>query len=303
MTESLQAAVLPDRGVVFIGGPDRIKFLQGLTTNDIRRLAPERALYAGFLTGQGKLLYDAFLIEDGDRVLIDIAGHLVEEFVQRLTGFKFRAKVEIGETSPVYAVAAAWGEGAAARLELDPVEGVMGHRALAEPHHAFVDPRIAALGVRIVYPADTPIEAALERLGFARAAAADYAVHRLALGVADTAEIEGEICYPLEANFEMLHGVDFKKGCYVGQELTARMKLKRELRKRILPVSAATAVPEPGTHITADGTRLGVVMAAFGAQGLALLRLDHLAHAKEGAIRAEGVPLQIHWPSFLPRVA
>jgi folate-binding protein YgfZ len=200
-------------------------------------------------------------------------------------------------------VAAAWGEAAAARLELDEIEGLTGHRVLAVPHHAFVDPRLSALGARLVYPADAPIEATLERLGFARATAEAYVFHRLALGVADTAEIEGEICYALEANFEGLHGVDFKKGCYVGQELTARMKLKSELRKRILPVSAATALPGRGAQITADGTRLGLLVAACGAQGLALLRLDHLAHAKADRIQAEGVPLSIHWPSFLPHVA
>jgi folate-binding protein YgfZ len=301
MTESLKATVLPDRRVVAIGGPDRVKFLQGLLTNDIRRLAPDRALYAGFLTGQGKLLYDAFLIQDEDRVLINIAASLVEDFVKRLSTFKLRAAVEIGGAVPALAVAAAWGPAAAARLGLESVEGVVGNRALAEPYYAFVDPRLATLGVRLVYPADYPIEAELGRLGFAPAADADYAVHRLALGIADTAEIGDEICYPLEANFEMLHGVDFKKGCYVGQEPTARMKLKGELRKRILPVSGATTLPGAGTQVTADGTKLGPLIATSGAQGLALLRLDHLADAKVDAIRAQDVQLSIRWPSWLPR--
>jgi folate-binding protein YgfZ len=301
MTDSMKAAVLLDRSVVVIGGPDRVKFLQGMMTNDIRRLAPDRALYAGVLTGQGKLLYDVFLIQDGDRVLIDIATNLVEDFVKRLTAFKLRAAVEIGETAPAFAVAAVWGAAAAARLELDSVEGVAGNSALAEPHYAFVDPRIAALGARLVCPADYPIEAKLGRLGFARATAADYDRHRLALGIADTAEIGGEICYPLEANFETLHGVDFKKGCYVGQELTARMKLKGELRKRILPVIGATALPGAGTQVAAGETKLGPLIATSGAQGLALLRLDHLAEAKEGTIRAQDVQLSIRWPSWLPR--
>ncbi|MBR1279338.1 folate-binding protein YgfZ [Bradyrhizobium sp. AUGA SZCCT0283] len=301
MTYSLKAVVLRDRKIVAISGTDRVKFLQGLTTNDIRRLAPDKALYAGFLTGQGKLLCDAFVMQDGDRILIDIATGLVEDFVKRLSAFKLRAAVEIGEAAPALAVAAVWGPGATARLELDSAEGIVGNSALAKAHLAFVDPRIAALGARLIYPADVPIEAELARLGFASATAAHYAEHRLALGIADTAEIGGEVCYPLEANFEMLHGVDFKKGCYLGQELTARMKLKGELRKRILPVSSSALLPTAGTTVTADGTQLGPLIAASGRRGLALLRLDRLADAREDSIRVQDVPINIHWPDWLPR--
>ena len=301
MTESLKAVVLSDRTIVAISGPDRVKFLQGLTTNDIRRLAPDQALYAGFLTGQGKLLCDAFVLQDGDRILIDIAASLAEDFVKRLSAFKLRAAVQIGATAPALAVAALWGTGATARLGLGSAEGQAGNSALAETQYAFVDPRIAALGARLVYSADFPIKAELARIGFASVTPADYAAHRLALGIADTAEIAGEVCYPLEANFEMLHGVDFKKGCYIGQELTARMKLKVGLRKRILPVSGSATLPEAGTPVMADGIALGPLLAASGRRGLALLRLDRLAGAKEDAIRAQDVRLTIHWPNWLPR--
>jgi folate-binding protein YgfZ len=156
------------------------------------------------------------------------------------------------------------------------------------------------LGARLIYSADLAIEAKLARIGFAIATPADYAGHRLPLGIADTAEISGEVCYPLEANFEMLHGVDFKKGCYVGQELTARMKLRGELRKRILPVSASVPLPRAGTSVTADGTELGPLIAASGTQGLALLRLDRLAGAKESTIRVQDMQLSVHWPNWLP---
>jgi folate-binding protein YgfZ len=301
MTDSLKVAVLPDRSVLAISGADRVKFLQGLTTNDIRRLAPDRALYAGFLTGQGKLLYDAFAIADGERILIDIAAGLVGDFIKRLNAFKLRAAVEIAETTPALAVAVAWGPDAAARLELESTEGSAGSRADAKPHHAFVDPRVAALGVRLVYPADIAIEAKLAPLGFATATFAEYTAHRLSLGIGDSSEIGGEVCYPLEANFEMLHGVDFKKGCYVGQELTARMKLRGTQRKRILPVSSATALPATGTSVTCDGIELGPLIAASGTQGLALLRLDRLDATREGVVRAQDVQVDISWPSWLPR--
>jgi folate-binding protein YgfZ len=127
----------------------------------------------------------------------------------------------------------------------------------------------------------------------------EYTQHRLALGIGDGAEIAGEACYPLEANFETLHGVDFKKGCYVGQELTARMKHKGGLRKRVLPVTGTGALPEAGTPVTHEDTSLGEIIAASGPNGLALLRLDKLAQG--GTLSAAGVTLSVHWPGWLPR--
>lgn len=300
MTNILQAAALPERGIVTVSGAERIKFLQGLTTNDIRRLAPGRPLYAGFLTGHGKLLYDAFLIDDGDRVLIDIARSLAGDFVKRLTGLKLRAKVEIGEPTPALAVAAIWGTQAAAPSP-DTIEAAVGDRAPGT--RAFVDPRIAALGVRLVYPAERPIDAALERLGVRRVNASDYETFRLSLGIADTAEIAGETCYPLEANFVALNGVDFKKGCYIGQELTARMKLKGGLRKRILPVHGAGDLPAVETQVMAGTTKLGPLIATRGTRGLALLRLDHLAEAGDDVIRAGDIVLTVDWPDWLSRAS
>ena len=301
MTNAVQAAALPERGIVTVSGPERIKFLQGLTTNDIRQLAPERALYTGFLTGQGKLLYDAFLIDDGDRVLIDIARSLSDDFVKRLTGLRLRTKVEIGEPTPSLAVAAIWGAQAAALIGLETTEGAVGDSPPAGCTRALVDPRIAALGVRLLYPAGRPIDAELERLGAMRANASDYAAFRLSLGVADTADISGEVCYALEANLEQLHGVDFRKGCYIGQELTARMKLKVGLRKRILPVHGAGELPVVGTQVMAGTTKLGPLIATNGTRGLAFLRLDHLAEANHDAIRADDIGLTVDWPSWLPR--
>jgi folate-binding protein YgfZ len=302
MTVSPKAAVLRDRSVVALSGTDRIKFLQGLVTNDIRRLRPSKALYAGFLTGQGKLLYDLFLVTEGERILIDVAAVHVEDFFMRLNRFKLHAMVEFAEALPSRAVAVVWGTEATTRLGLEGEEGTAGEVA-ALGAHAFVDPRIADLGARLLYQADQPVEAGFARLGYAAAAESDYAAHRLALGVADTGEIAGEICYPLEANFEMLHGVDFRKGCYVGQELTARMKLKGELRKRVLPVTGAVPLPGVGTPVTAGSSEIGQLIAASGMQGLALLKLDRLAAAEEDAIRALGVPLRVHWPDWLPRSA
>jgi hypothetical protein len=166
MTGSLQSAELRDRSVVAIAGPDRVKFLQGLVTNDIRRLAPDHALYAGFLTGQGKLLCDLFIIADEDRILIDIATTFVADFLKRLSAFKLRAAVEFAEAAPPLAVAVGWGALAAARMGLEPIEGNVGKGLLNNLQCAFVDPRIAALGVRLLYPAGLAVDAELAQQGF-----------------------------------------------------------------------------------------------------------------------------------------
>lgn len=301
MSVSLQAALLPDRSVLAITGPDSRKFLQGMITNDIRRLAPLRqpVLYTGFLNAQGKLLHDALLILDGERILIDIATEFVEGLIKRLTAFRLREAVEFGEARPALAVAVAWGRGAAARLGLGDDSNATGKDG-TRPFIAVVDPRLPTLGARLLYPTDHVImEADLGRLGFDSACAADYVAHRLALGIADTVEIGGEVLYPLEANFEALHGVDFRKGCYIGQELTARMRLKGELRKRILPVTGAANLPAPGTMIMAATTALGPLISVSGTDGLALLRLDRLAEAGNDGLRAGDVPLSVHRPDWL----
>lgn len=303
MSNIARAAILHDRSVVEIGGADRIKFLQGLVTNDMRRLARATALYTGILTGQGKLIYDLFVMTDGDKLLVDISTSRVENFLERLAKFKLRAEVTFGKTETPLSVAAAWGSDIAARLGLAPPTALKDDSPLSALHYAFVDPRLPALGVRLLFPTHMAIDTVLADLGIVSATIEEYAAHRMALGIADTADIGGEICYPLEANFELLHGVDFKKGCYVGQELTARMKLKDKLRKRVLPVAsiAATSLPAVGTPVTVNGAELGQLIAVSGAQGLALLRLDRLADAQTDAIRADEVPLNIDWPTWIPR--
>jgi tRNA-modifying protein YgfZ len=300
MTLSTMAALLPGRGVVGVAGPDRATFLQGLVTNDVRELAPDRALYAGLLSPQGKLLCDFVLTEDGMRILIETAAPQATDLVRRLTLYKLRAQVEIADLTPAFKVAALWGAGAADALGLPPFEGAASPAAWGGC--AFVDPRLAALGVRLLHKADGPaLEDQLAASGVAVMTEANYTAHRLAQGIPDSTEIGGEICYPLEANFETLHGVDFKKGCYVGQELTARMKHKGGLRKRVLPVAGTADLPAAGTPVAAGGTELGSLIAASGPQGLALLRLDRLAEAQAGAIMAGSVTLSVHWPSWLPR--
>jgi folate-binding protein YgfZ len=177
----------------------------------------------------------------------------------------------------------------------------VGEGVVAGAHRGFVDPRIATLGVRLFHPAGFPVAARLAELGFVLGTAEDHTAYRFAMGVADTEDLGRASTYPLEANFEPLQGVDFKKGCYVGQEVTARMHLKDALRRRVLPVTGAAPLPQAGTQVTADGVELGPLIAASGAVGLAMLRLDRLAAAAEGRIRAGEAAVSVQWPVWLPR--
>ncbi len=254
-------ALLEDRAVVALSGPDARPLLQGLITNDITQLSPSRALYAALLTPQGKILFD-FLISEGDgAVLLDCAAVSAEALTKRLTMYRLRAKVEIA-MRPQLAVV--WGEG-------------------------LMDPRLAALGKRsIVARAETgalPSHAYLE--------------HRLGLGVPEGADFGSDKMFALDAGLDELHGVSFDKGCYVGQELTARMKHRGTARKRLLLIESPAALPASGTEVTAGGKNIGEITSVYGARGLALIRLDRLEEAAGAAIEAGGTTVNLVRQSWL----
>ena len=253
--------LLDDRAVVALSGPDARTLLQGLVTNDIGALKPGIALYAALLTPQGKILFD-FLISEGEgAVLLDCAVSHAEALAKHLTMYRLRAKVEIA-VRPQLAVV--WGEG-------------------------LTDPRLAALGKRaIVARAETgagPSEAYLE--------------HRLGLGVPEGGDFGSDRMFALDAGLEELSGVSFEKGCYVGQELTARMKHRGTARKRLLLIQGDGALPPPGTDVVASGQSLGEVVTVYGHRGFALIRLDRLAEAGGAPVTAGNLPVRLVKQSWL----
>lgn len=282
---SYQFAALLNRGIVAVGGADRVAFLQGLITNDLAPLVPGNAIYAGLLTPQGKLLYDFIVVDTGTELLLDVSRDAAPALVRRLTMYKLRAKVTIEDRSTDYQVAAIWG---VAKREAE--DSVIVYR----------DPRLSALGLRVIAPAGRALDDGTARWRSEH----EYRRIRIGLGIGEGDEIGGETLYPLEANFELLHGVDFKKGCYVGQELTARMKHKSALRKRIIPFTVKDppdVMPAPGTTVT-DGARdIGTLLALEGANGLALLRLDRLEESATTPLHAGEATLSIHWPHWISR--
>lgn len=315
-TAQAKFAVLETRGILAVSGPDRRPFLQGLVTNDVEQIAPDRALYAALLTAQGKYLHDFIMVETGEAIWLDAEAARLADLRRRLAVYRLRARVEIAER-PELAVAAVFGGDAGAALGLS---GASGTARICDAGVVLSDPRLAALGARAIMDrgplarlAPTfPSPACGEGKGgggrdgrgreFAPADFAAWDRHRLALGIPDgSRDLVPEKSILLEAGFEELHGVDWQKGCYVGQELTARTKYRGLIKKRLFPVQIAGPPPAPGTMVTADGSEAGEMRSSRDGLGLALLRLEAVGEGRK--LSADGatlVPLRPHWMRIEP---
>jgi folate-binding protein YgfZ len=293
--------ILEGRGLLQATGPDTRSFLQGMISNDVEKLSPERALWAALLTPQGKFLHEFFLTlapEHSETVLIDCEAARREDLKRRLSLYKLRSKVEIVDANDDYAVAALFGPGALDALGLPAEPGAAVSFAAGL---AYTDPRLAGLGARAVLPRTGAAEA-LRDAGFAPATAADYDCLRIPLGVPDgSRDLEVERSPLLENGFDELHGIDWDKGCFMGQELTARMRYRALIKKRLLPVAIDGPAPEPGTPVMLDGKDAGTMRSAANGVGLALLRLEKLEAAGAGALtagQARLTPQKPDWVSF-----
>ncbi len=265
--------VLLDRGVLAISGEEARPFLQGLISNDIDKVSPDRAIYAALLTPQGKCLFDFFVTQQDDRLLIDVEADRLPALTQRLTMYKLRAKADIANVSGDFGVGALLGGAVLGDVGLGDERGAV--RAL-DGGVVFVDPRLSNLGARAILP-KASVVSTLEALGLAAGTTEDYDRTRFAVGVPEGASELGVDKSPLlELGFEELDGVDFDKGCFVGQELTARMKYRGLVRKRLMPVTFEGGTPEAGTAIKAGSRDIGDLRSANGDSGFAVLRLDKL---------------------------
>ena len=287
--------VLEDRGLLSLGGDDRATFLQGLISNDITKVAPERAVYASLLTAQGRFLHDFFIAERDGTYLIDAEAARLDDLRRRLMLYRLRSKVTLAPVED-QVVVALFGDGALQALGLGDTPG----RATAFAGGiAYVDPRLAGLGARAVLSCER-LEA-VTAAGFVASDRVAYDRLRLSLGVPDgSRDLPVEKALLLENGFDELNGVDWKKGCYVGQEVTARMKYRALVRKRLLPVRLEGELPAPGTPVVLDGEDAGEMRSAAGGWGLALLRLDVVEKAeREGRSLSAGpasvTPLKPSW--------
>lgn len=272
----LSFSLLPHRSVIAVGGPDRIEFLQGLISNDTTKVAPGRAIWAALLTPQGRFLNDMFVADGGaDTLLLETERERAPALAKKLTLYKLRSKVTVEECAAME-VAVVFGAGAEKALQID---GAI----------SFVDPRLAELGARVLAPAGTAA-ALLSARGITAASLDDYDALRLSLGVPDgSRDLPVEKALLLESGFDELNGVDWKKGCYMGQELTARTKYRALVRKRLFPVSVEGALPPPGTSVHLDGKEVGELRSGSGRRALALLQTE--AARGPGPLTADGVQI------------
>ena len=269
---ALMCARLDSRALVRTGGPDWRAFLQGLITADVDALEDGHIRFAALLTPQGRLLYDMFVIGRNGDGLLDVQAAAREELIQRLSIYRLRAKVEIAaEPGRVMAL---WDDAGAAG---------------PPPAGWIVDPRLPALGWRGM-DLDPPPGAAV-------ADEEAYDAHRLALGVPDPArDCAPDKTYPIEADFDLLNGVDFKKGCYVGQETTSRMKRRGGIRSRMLPIVFDGPPPPAGAEVLAGELRAGQVLSGRAGRAMALLRLDRI---EGSALSVDGRPVRVDPPAWL----
>ncbi|MEJ1157837.1 CAF17-like 4Fe-4S cluster assembly/insertion protein YgfZ [Prosthecomicrobium sp. N25] len=280
-------AELTGRGVVSVTGPEAEPFLQGLVTADVEGLAPGAARYGALLTPQGKILFDFLAVRTPDGFLIDVPARLAADFAKRLRFYRLRAKVEIADRSGDLRVLAAWGDG--------PVD---------LPGFGFEDPRLPALGRRtIVTAAERDAVLAASDPG-SHADEASWHRHRIALGVPEggTDFAYGD-AFPHDADMDDLAGVDFGKGCYVGQEVVSRMKHRGTARRRVVAARSADASPLPptGSEIVAAGKPVGQIGSTDGGRGLALVRTDRVAAALAAgaSLRAGDVDVVLELPAYV----
>ncbi len=271
---------LEDRGVLTVGGADARGFLQGLLTLDMEKVSPEKAQAGALLSPQGKILFDILILEHGDRFWIETTASHADALIKRLNFYKLRARVEI-DAKPGWHMAALWD------FNSPPATG-------------FADPRWEALGRRAFVEKNMAVSFGAQA---SKHSAADYHAHRIFHGIPE-AEKDYALgdTFPQEANFDLLNGTDFEKGCYVGQEVVSRMHHRGMARKRILLFEIeGTALKD--TPISAGDLVLGQLCSSSDKRALGLIRLDRLeqaltAHAPVVAGKAQLKPLQPEWANF-----
>ena len=291
-------SILPDRGIIIVTGDEARTFLQGIVSNDTAKVSPEQAGYGAFLTPQGKYLFDFFMAECDGQLFIETERDRIPDFIKRLSLYKLRAKVTLEDASSRHCIAASYGEGALKSLSLPTTPGAC---SPFQSGIAFTDPRIAAAGARLIVPLNE--EALLtENPETSLAEPGAYDAHRIALGLPDASrDMTVEKSVLLEYGFDELNGIDWHKGCYMGQEVTARTKHRGLLKKRLFPVSIDGPCPAPGTAIMADDREAGEMRSSYGSMGLAIIKLDYLDDAATATtpLRADGATLSPRKPAWM----
>jgi folate-binding protein YgfZ len=296
MTDKAFFELNATRAVIAVGDEDRATFLQGLISNDTARISDSRAIFAALLTPQGKFAHDMFLVGAGNRYLLDVESERRAELLKRLKIFKLRSRVSLEDCDADLIVVNLFGGDTLARIGLESIPGT------ARPLSGgvvFVDPRLADLGARAYLPRATA-EQTLRDLGFGAAMPGSFKQRRYGNGVPEGSDdLIPDKSILLESGFDEMNGVDWQKGCYMGQELTARTKYRGLVRKRLLPVAFDGTAPAPGTILSLDGKEAGEIRASDGAVGLALIRLEHLAAVTGPGLDVGGTHVTARVPGWM----
>ena len=260
---AMPIARLNSRAVIAVTGPDARHFLHNLLTQDVETIAAAELRFGALLTPQGRLMVDVMIWGQDDGVLLDVPADSRDGLVQRLSMYKLRADVQIAaDDRPVLV---AWGD---------------------VPDDFIADPRLAGLGGRAI-GADT----------LPNATETDWHAHRLSLGVAEAAyDAPKDKTYPIEANFDLMNGIDFHKGCFVGQETTSRMKRRGTIKNRILPFTYAGDTPAVGAEVLKGQLRAGEVTSASDGRGMAMMRLDRM----DGELTVDERVVVVRRPDWVP---
>ena len=255
-------ARLDSRALIRVSGPDARPFLHNLLTQDVETLSPGELRFGALLSPPGRLLFDLFLWGEPDAVVLDVAADRRDALLQRLAMYRLRAQVTVeADDRPVFA---AWDD---------------------LPDTFVADPRAPGLGGRRL-GGQLPVNATED----------DWQAHRLAVGVPDpAADAPSDKTYPIEANFDLLNGIDFQKGCFVGQETTSRMKRRGAIKTRMLPITFEGAPPPFGAEVLNGELRAGEMLSGRDGGAMALLRLDRL----EGELTVEGRAVSVGWPAWM----
>ena len=284
---------LPHRGLIAVHGEDRYAFLQGLVSNDMARVEAGAAVWAAFLTPQGKFLHEFFVVTRGDAVLLECELARQGDLVTRLSRYRLRAKATVAADPGLVAVA--WGEDAASALETTSEPGAV---KVSGGGVIYTDPRVLNAGIRAALTAEQI--AAWDKLpGLTHTTPAAFDAHRFALGLPDgSRDMEIEKALLLENGFAELNGVDFKKGCYIGQELTARTHYRALIKKRLMPVTIG-GIATPGMPLLVEGADAGELKSVDGDRGLALVRLDAWRKAPGGVLNAGDAKITPFVPAWM----
>tara|TARA_B100001029_G_scaffold25630_1_gene18065 strand:- start:1143 stop:2030 length:888 start_codon:yes stop_codon:yes gene_type:complete len=290
-----QIFILKDRGIVYISGEDSKDFLQNIVTNDLNKVSNTLSAFSSLLTPQGKYLFDFIIVKHKHGYFLDCEINQIDDLINKLEMYKLNSKIEILNLSNEFQVAAISNE---KFLTLDNTKNELGFTTNYRDDPFLIDPRNINLGARVIINLEK-LYMSIKKLGLQLEEPEKYYdfSHKLGIAQINTKDLQEKL-FGLECNFEELNGIDFKKGCYVGQENTARMKMKNKIRKRLIPIDTKENI-KSGSEISFKNESIGKVLIG-GQYPFALIRFDNIDKDYMGKdFSCDGLKIKLLKPTWL----